>query len=315
MALPPLQIRTTNQLLNDFVGTGPHELKILNLIYSFSTNTSVNAQAIVANGVLIAANTADIATNAADIATNTADIATNAADIATNAADIATNASDISTNAGNIATNTSDISTNTSDIALRATTAELDARIRPTSDITAQGIYAAVNYYDGVSTYSDYYQEVWYGYQAITAVTNQIAAYAGGQLFTNDGTTQYSIPNMGQLQGYKLFSQAAAATVDVSATLTATQLIDGLITSTTAATVNMTLPTASDLESALVALYGTLAVGAAIKFKVINIGPSSINIVTNTGWTLVGSTSIGTWFYAELIARRTAANTFTLYRA
>lgn len=117
-----------------------------------------------------------------------------------------------------------------------------------------------------------------------------------------------------------VFVQAAPATVNATATMTAANLLLGLITSTTAAAVSATLPLASAVETALLLLYPGLQVNDSFDFTIINTGgTNALTVLTNTGWTLVGDMTVaplavGDASQGVFRARRTAANTYTLYR-
>lgn len=120
--------------------------------------------------------------------------------------------------------------------------------------------------------------------------------------------------NFADRRVWKVTSQVAPATVNATATMTAADLSAGIITSTSAAAVAATLPLATSLESSLIAQYPGLQVNDSINFTIINTGPNSVTVTTNTGWTLVGDMIVETVTVAEYRARRTAANTYTLYR-
>lgn len=111
-----------------------------------------------------------------------------------------------------------------------------------------------------------------------------------------------------------LVSYPAAASQNATGTLTATQILTGVITSTSAAAVSATLPLGSDLETALVAAYPSLAVNDSLEFSVINTGPNTVTLLTNTGWTLVGSMAVATVTSARFKIRRTATNVYVIYR-
>lgn len=119
--------------------------------------------------------------------------------------------------------------------------------------------------------------------------------------------------------------QAAPAAKTTSTTLTAAEILGGLITGNqgAAGAATYTLPLGADLEGALLA-YGPPQVDDSFDFSVINlsvVAAEDITIATNTGWTLVGTMVVesneataqkgpsGTFR-----ARRTAANAFSLYR-
>lgn len=121
-----------------------------------------------------------------------------------------------------------------------------------------------------------------------------------------------------------IFKQAAPAAKTTSTTLTAAELLGGLITGNqgAAGAAAYTLPLATDLETALIAAYPGLATDDAFEFSVINISTvaaETITMTTNTGWTLVGdmilaANATGDESVGIFRARRTAANTYTLYR-
>lgn len=122
-----------------------------------------------------------------------------------------------------------------------------------------------------------------------------------------------------------IFNQPAPATATATETLTAAKLLTGLINGTPAAAVNYTLPLATDLETALLALYPGLAVDDAFEFSIQNLSVTDgqdITVLTNTGWTLSGRmiieannvTTIGFATACTFRVRRTAANAYTLYR-
>lgn len=116
----------------------------------------------------------------------------------------------------------------------------------------------------------------------------------------------------GNLNQTKLTPQGTPAAFDnaVSATPTATaaQILGGLITST--GTVALTLPLATDLDTALPNAF----VGDSFDFSVISIGANTCTVTTNTGWTLVGTMTVLTTIASGFRARKTGTGTWTLYR-
>lgn len=106
--------------------------------------------------------------------------------------------------------------------------------------------------------------------------------------------------------------------ITATATLTPAQLINGLIlanSGVTAAAQTYTLPTVADLEAALA---NTDRIGTTFQFRVVNLGTSSGTaiIAAGTGWTVSGSLTmtIPITTGALLVARKTAAGAWTLYR-
>lgn len=113
----------------------------------------------------------------------------------------------------------------------------------------------------------------------------------------------------------RVFYQTAPQTVNATATMTAANILGGIITSTTAAAVAATLPLATALETALLLLHPGLQVDDAFEIVVINTGgTNAFTMTTNTGWTLVGTMAVAANTSARFWARRTAANTYTLYK-
>jgi hypothetical protein len=107
--------------------------------------------------------------------------------------------------------------------------------------------------------------------------------------------------------------------VTTAATLTAAQVLNGLILANsgiTAASVTYTLPTVADLE---LTLSNSDKVGTAFSFRLVNLGTSSGTaiIATNTGWTITGSLTmtVPVTTGAFFIARKSGAGAWTLYRA
>jgi hypothetical protein len=105
------------------------------------------------------------------------------------------------------------------------------------------------------------------------------------------------------------YNQAAPAAVNTTATITAANLKTGIITSTTAAAVTMTLPTGTNIEAGFSSIYTNMT----FEFSVINTGPNTLTVGAN-GNTTVGSLTVATLTSARYALRRTGANAFTLYR-
>lgn len=110
----------------------------------------------------------------------------------------------------------------------------------------------------------------------------------------------------------------APISITATATLTAAQLVNGLILANNGVTSaqTYTLPTVADLEAAL---SNTDRVGTTFQFRVVNLGTSSGTaiIAAGTGWTVTGSLTmtIPTTTGALLVARKSGVGTWVLYRA
>lgn len=124
-------------------------------------------------------------------------------------------------------------------------------------------------------------------------------------------------------EGLAIQTQGAPAAKTVSATLTAAEVLTGIITvnQAGAASSALQLPTGTNLQAALPADF---ADNDSFDFSVINtstVDAEDASLTTNTGWTLVGNMDIPAYSAAGSLnssglfrARRTASNTFTLYR-
>ena len=105
--------------------------------------------------------------------------------------------------------------------------------------------------------------------------------------------------------------------ITASATLTPAQVLNGLILANSGVTSQQTytLPTVALLEAALA---NSDRVGTSFSFRVVNLGTSSGTavIAAGTGWTVSGSLTmtIPVTTGAMLVARKTGATTWTLYR-
>lgn len=120
----------------------------------------------------------------------------------------------------------------------------------------------------------------------------------------------------------KLVNQGAPAAKTVSATLTAAEVLAGIITVNQAAgaTSAQQLPLATAMDTAIPASVA----GDAFDFSVINtstVDAEDASITTNTGWTLVGNMDVHAYSAAGSLnssarfrARKTGTGAWTLYR-
>ena len=105
--------------------------------------------------------------------------------------------------------------------------------------------------------------------------------------------------------------------VTATATLTAAQVLNGLIFANNGVTTTQTytLPTVADLEAVLI---NSDKVGTSFTFRVINLGTSTGTavIAAGTGWTVTGSLTMTVPITtgAMMVARKSAAGAWTLYR-
>jgi len=110
--------------------------------------------------------------------------------------------------------------------------------------------------------------------------------------------------------------------VNATVTMSAANLMSGIITSTTAAAVTATLPTvvalAAYINAANVARSSSLLqVGSSFDFFVITTGANALTVATATGWTLVGDVVVAAGTSSHFRVRFTGvtvgAETATLY--
>jgi len=105
--------------------------------------------------------------------------------------------------------------------------------------------------------------------------------------------------------------------VDATATLTAAQVLNGILLVGSGATAaqTYTLPTVALLEAAL---SNSDKVGTSFVFRVVNLGTSSGTaiIAAGTGWTVSGSLTmtVPVTTGATMIARKSDVGAWTLYR-
>jgi hypothetical protein len=102
------------------------------------------------------------------------------------------------------------------------------------------------------------------------------------------------------------------ATATNTATLTATQIASGFIVGTPTATASYTLPLASALDTEL----SNAATGYNFEIVVFTTAAFAITLLTNTGWTLVGSMATGATAnsFARFRAVKTGTAAYSLYR-
>lgn len=103
----------------------------------------------------------------------------------------------------------------------------------------------------------------------------------------------------------------APAAKTTTATLTAAEVKTGII-STTGTSYTLTMPLATDIDSSFSGLPSNTNIG--FDFSVVNTASGTITIAVNTGITSLGSLTVDTGTSATFRLRRTAANTYIIYR-
>jgi len=121
-----------------------------------------------------------------------------------------------------------------------------------------------------------------------------------------DGVTRVQLSRDGVIR----YAQPDPVAVNATTTLTVANLQAGLITSTTAAAVNMTLPTGTAVAGG----FAVNANGLTMEWSVINTGGNAATILAATDHTIVGSAVVAAGTSGRFATRQTATNTFVTYR-
>ena len=137
--------------------------------------------------------------------------------------------------------------------------------------------------------------------------TIQIEAGATEVLY-NVGTA----PTIPELLGGNKGVAVAAINTTAAATSAAmlAGIIDGIITTSTAAGVTMQVPTGAIMEAAM-----ELAVGDTLNWSVVNFGPNTATVTAAaTGHTIGGAGAVATGTSGSFVTLKVAASTFETYR-
>jgi hypothetical protein len=137
---------------------------------------------------------------------------------------------------------------------------------------------------------------------------NSTSAFTGRLVdWQFNGTSRWHVTAGGLVVG----TQGAPAAVNATSTLTIADIQAGLITSTTAAAVDMTLPTGTDMDGGFTA--GTFT-DMAIMWSVINTGSNAATLLAGADHTIVGAAAVAAGTSGRFTSRRTAATTWVSYR-
>jgi hypothetical protein len=114
----------------------------------------------------------------------------------------------------------------------------------------------------------------------------------------------------GNVNEVRLVLQGAPASVTAAGTLTAAQVLTGLIVVPSGTPGTQTLPTVALLEAAL----PNVKVDSGFDLNLVNAAGSTATIAAGTGWTIVGTATAATVTSAAFRAGKTGDGAWTLYR-
>ncbi len=103
--------------------------------------------------------------------------------------------------------------------------------------------------------------------------------------------------------------QGAPVAVNVTGAVSATAILGGIVTSTTAAAVAGTIPTGTVMDAAT-----EWATNDSVDWSVINTGSNTFTVTAASDHTIVGAAAVTTATSGLFRTRKTAANTFVSYR-
>lgn len=103
--------------------------------------------------------------------------------------------------------------------------------------------------------------------------------------------------------------QPTPVAVNVTGAVSATAILGGIVTSTTAAAVAGSVPTGTVMDAAT-----EWATNDSVDWSVINTGPDTFTVTAASGHTVVGAAAVATATSGLFRTRKTAANTFVSYR-
>lgn len=153
------------------------------------------------------------------------------------------------------------------------------------------------------------------GVATVTGGAGSAGNANGGDVTLAGGAANGSgVAGVVRQNGVRLQSQAAQATQDTAATLTAVQVLNGILTSNPAGAINLQLPLATAMDTAL----PTSVAGDSFDFTIDSLAGSTNlpTVTTNTGWTLVGNMTFTAVAgnAGRFRIRKTGTGAWTIYR-
>ena len=136
---------------------------------------------------------------------------------------------------------------------------------------------------------------------------NAASGFTGRLLdLQTNGTPRWHVTATGAV----VRTQGTPAAVDTTATLTIANILTGIITSTTAAAVDMTLPTGTLMDGGFTGPFDNMSV----QWNVINTGANTATLLAGASHTIVGAAAVAAGTSGRFISRRTTTTTWVSYR-
>jgi hypothetical protein len=132
---------------------------------------------------------------------------------------------------------------------------------------------------------------------------------------TGTGGYQYTA---GDLTEAAMGVQVAPVAKTAAATLTSSELVQGILTTSLSGAADITLPIVVTANNVIGVndVVPSAKVNSSFDWNVINLTAATYaaTVVVGTGWTIVGSAAVSAATSAHFRARKTSSTTWTLYR-
>ncbi len=147
----------------------------------------------------------------------------------------------------------------------------------------------------------------------VTATQTTFGPYAGGATIVVDGGAAQTFVKIGVApvtdERLYTYAQSDPVAVNVTGAVSAAAMLNGIVTSTTAAAVAGTIPTGTVMDQA-----GTFAINDSFEWSVIATGANAFTVTAAAGHTIVGTAAVATVTSGRFRTRKTADATFITYR-
>ncbi len=173
---------------------------------------------------------------------------------------------------------------------------------------SASGVTKTINF--GTAGLSGSITNITYGSSVSGATVTHTFNSGATQVLVNANGLTVNSGNLEVKTGPIIMYCPTPSTITGTATLTNADIQAQIVNTTGAAAYTVTLPLGTTLET----LITWDAVDIGYDFYVVNSVPANITMAANTGVTIVGRTLVATNISGQFRIRRTAADTFIVYR-